>query len=78
MKEKYRYRVSCESFEPVEVVAVDRLWAVSAAGQAWGVPWTSVARHCVCERLEQVKEDQPAKEAPAKKSTGKKPAARKK
>lgn len=78
MKVKYHYRVSCDGFETLHVVAEDRLKAVSQAGRTWGVPWTSVARHCVCERLEQVKENQPVKEAPAKKSPSKKPAAKRK
>ena len=47
MDKKMRlFRVACEGQEPIRVMAVDRLRAISTAGQAWGVRWTEIARGC--------------------------------
>lgn len=50
-KRLYRYEVACAGREPVRVAAVDRLRAISRAAGTWGVPWTTIARECTCERL---------------------------
>ena len=47
----FLYRVKHPVHGEIEVEAVDRLRAVAAAGRAWGVPWTTIARECTCERL---------------------------
>ncbi len=46
------WRVSHPEHEAVIVEAVDRLRAVIAAAQSWGVRWTTVARECEAERAE--------------------------
>lgn len=53
----YRWRVTPPaSLEaaPVEVVGATRYEAVTAAARIWRVPWSSIARECGFERLEEV------------------------
>lgn len=46
------YRVSHPEHPTVEVAAVDKVRAVSAAAQQWGLTkWTAVARECEVEEL---------------------------
>ena len=47
--EKRHHRVTHPSFEPVVVLAEDRLRAIIAAAQSWGVRWTAIARACEVE-----------------------------
>lgn len=47
--QKYRWRVSCGE-NSAEVVAVDKLRAIQAAAQSWGLRWTNIARACICEQ----------------------------
>lgn len=70
-RQLYLYRVTHLKYGTVEVPAEDRLHAVYAAGRAWGVPWTSMARECEIERLQPVEPEAPkrkkASRPPAKK-----------
>lgn len=50
----YRWKVTHPGHEPAEVVGATRFEAVIAAAKAWRVPWTSVARACVFEKLGEV------------------------
>lgn len=50
----YRWRVSHSEYGSAEVVGVNRYEAIIAAAKAWRVPWTSVARVCTFEKLEEV------------------------
>lgn len=50
----YRWRVTHPDHEPAEVIGAVKLDAVVAASKKWGVPWSSVARACTFERLEEV------------------------
>lgn len=50
----YRWRVTHPDHEPAEVIGAVKLDAVVAAAKKWGVPWSSVARACTFERLEEV------------------------
>lgn len=50
----YRWRVSHPGHEPAEVVGTTRYEAIIAAAKVWRVPWTSVARACTFEKLEEV------------------------
>lgn len=50
-KARYLYRVEHPEHGEVQVEAIDRLRAISGAARIWGVPWTSVARECTCERI---------------------------
>lgn len=50
-KRLYRYEVACAGREPVRVAAVDRLRAIAAAAQEWGVRWTEIARRCEVQNL---------------------------
>ena len=47
--DKYHWTVSCGD-KTAEVVAVDKLRAVQQAAMQWSLPWTNIARACVCER----------------------------
>lgn len=67
------YRVKHPERGEVEVEAEDRLHAVVAAGKAWGVPWTTIARECICERLGPAPDKRPTAEQ-KKKSRAKRPA----
>lgn len=58
-RQLYLYRVTHPEHGTVEVPAEDRLHAVYAAGRAWGVPWTSMARECEIERLHLVEPEPP-------------------
>lgn len=69
----FLYRVKHPVHGEIEVEAVDRLRAVAAAGRAWGVPWTTIARECICERMGPATDKKPAAEQ-KKKSRAKKPA----
>lgn len=70
-RQLYLYRVTHLKYGTAEVPAEDRLHAVYAAGRAWGVPWTSMARECGIERLHPVEPEAPkrkkASRPPAKK-----------
>ena len=68
-RQLYLYRVTHPEHGTVEVPAEDRLHAVYAAGRAWGVPWTSMARECGIERLHPVEP-----EAPERKKASRPPA----
>lgn len=48
---KYVWYVSCEGLEPVEVVAEDKLRAVTAAAQIWKRRWTEIAKDCDAVRV---------------------------
>lgn len=50
----YRWRVTHPERGAVEVIGPRKYEAVLAAAKLWGVPWTSVARGCYFERLEEV------------------------
>lgn len=50
----FRWRVTHPGHGPAEVVGATRYEAVIAAAKVWRVPWTSVARVCVFEKLEEV------------------------
>lgn len=52
----YRWRVTHSERGAVEVIGPRRYEAALAAAKLWGVPWTSVARGCYFERLEEVAE----------------------
>ena len=40
------WRVTHPELGEIKVKATSKLSAVIAAGQAWNVPWTSIARKC--------------------------------
>ena len=42
----YLYQVTHPEYGTIEALAEDRLHAIYAAGKAWGVPWTGIARAC--------------------------------
>lgn len=42
----FLYHVKHPVHGEIEAEAEDRLRAVAAAGRAWGVPWTTIARDC--------------------------------
>ena len=50
-KTLYLYRVTHPEHGQAQVEAIDRLRAISRAAGTWGVPWTTIARECTCERL---------------------------
>lgn len=50
----YRWKVTHPGHEPAEAVGATRYEAVIAAAKVWRVPWTSVARACTFEKLEEV------------------------
>ena len=58
------YRVKHPECGEIEVEAADRLRAICAAANTWGVRWTDIARTCECERLRRVPEK---KKAPPRK-----------
>lgn len=53
----YRWKVTHHDHRPAEVVGATRYEAVIAAAKAWRVPWTSVARACIFEKLGEVAEE---------------------
>lgn len=50
-RKNYRWRVSHQEHGTVEVVAPDRLKALTTAAKGWGVAWTPIARACSIEML---------------------------
>ena len=48
----YLYLVRHPELGETEALAENRLRAVCAAAKIWGVPWTSIATACKCERVE--------------------------
>ena len=48
----YLYLVRHPELGETEALAASRLRAVCAAAKIWGVPWTSIATACKCERVE--------------------------
>ena len=50
-KTLYLYRVTHPEHGQAQVEAIDRLRAIGRAAGTWGVPWTTIARECTCERL---------------------------
>ena len=72
-KTLYLYRVTHPEHGQAQVEAIDRLRAISRAAGTWGVPWTTIARECICERLGPAPDKRPAAEQ-KKKSRGKRPA----
>lgn len=52
----YRWRVTHPTRDAVEVVGPRKYEAVIAAAKVWRVPWTSIARACTFEKLEEVAE----------------------
>lgn len=64
-RQLYLYRVTHPEHGTVETPAEDRLHAVCAAGKAWDVPWTSVARACEIERMHPVEPEKPEQEGRA-------------
>ncbi len=69
-KARYLYRVEHPEHGEVQVEAIDRLRAISGAARIWGVPWTSVARECTCERIGKASEAKGKPRQPAKKRRG--------
>lgn len=65
-KAQYLYRVEHPEHGEVQVEAIDRLRAISGAARIWGVPWTSIARECACERLGEVTVGEGKPRRPAK------------
>lgn len=50
----YRWRVTHPKHGAAEVVGSVRYDAVIAAAKIWRVPWSSIARECAFEKLEEV------------------------
>lgn len=70
--EKKYHRVSHQSFEPVVVLAEDRLRAIIAAAKLWGVVrWTSIARACEVELCAPPAEKKTSQKMPASAGTKK-------
>jgi hypothetical protein len=74
------WNVEHPEHETVKVEADTRLNAITTAARLWGVPWTTVARECranAIEQLEKPKPVLPAKSGKKKPETVKKAKSRK-
>lgn len=51
MEREFRWKVTHPELGSVEVIAADRLKALTKASREWKQRWTQIARACTIERL---------------------------
>lgn len=51
MEQGFRWKVTHPELGTVEVIAPDRLKALTRASKEWKQRWTQIARDCTIERL---------------------------
>lgn len=51
MEQGFRWKVTHPELGTVEVIAPDRLKALTKASKVWKQRWTQIARACTVERL---------------------------
>lgn len=51
MERTFKWRVTHPELGTVEVIAPERLKALTAAARTWKQRWTQIARACTVERL---------------------------
>lgn len=56
MERMFRWRVTHPDLGSVEVIAPERLKALTTASRQWKVCWTHIARACTIEELGNVEE----------------------
>lgn len=53
MEQGFRWKVTHPELGTVEVIAPDRLKALTIASREWKQRWTQIARACTVERLDE-------------------------